>query len=185
MLAFVFWHWPFPEVDSQSYEGRLTRFHQALAGARPEGFRHSVAFRVHGATWTVAGDRAYEDWYLLDDSRAIDPLNEAAVSRDRQEPHDMVAEAAAGGTGGLYQLKEGVPDVAGARYALWLAKPRGARYDEFYARLQPWTERAGVSLWRRHLVLGPTAEFCVLAPSSPAPPMAETVSTTRLDLVWP
>jgi len=185
MLAFVFWHWPFPEVDTERYEARLARFHEALPQAKPQGFSRSVVFRIDGAPWTAERDRAYEDWYLLDDSAAIDALNEAAVSGDRKGPHDNAAESAAGGTGGLYQLKEGVPNVVDCRHALWLAKPRSSNYEDFYSQLRPWTEQPGASLWRRHLVLGPTPEFCLLAPDEPKTFSGEGASPIRLDIIWP
>jgi hypothetical protein len=38
-------------------------------------------------------------------------------------------------------------------------------YEDFYARLKPWAEEPGVSLWRRMMVLGPPPEFCLITPS--------------------
>jgi len=185
MLAFIFWHWPYPEVDSEAYESRLADFHRSLAEAKPEGFQRSVAFRIDGAPWISAADRGYEDWYLLDGSAAVDPLNEAAVGAVCKESHDSVVEFAAAGAGGLYELREGEAKVASCRSALWLRKPRETAYQEFYARLRSYTDRPGVSLWRRHLVLGPTPEFCLLTPGALEPLEAEVVSSIKLNPVWP
>ena len=30
MLAYILWHWPFPEVQTQHYESSLVEFHQSL-----------------------------------------------------------------------------------------------------------------------------------------------------------
>ena len=76
----------------------------------PAGFQQSVVFRIRGASWLNTSDEAYEEWYLLDDSAAMDPLNEAAVSGACEEPHNRVAREAADGIGGLYRLREGVEE---------------------------------------------------------------------------
>jgi hypothetical protein len=156
MLAYVFWHWPRPDIERGQYLDHLTAFHRTLAANKPPGFQRSVVFRIHGANWLKTNGEAYEEWYLLDDSAAMDPLNDAAVSGVCEEPHNRVAREAADGTGGLYRLRAGAGDLADAKFATWLSKPTGVSYKDFYARLEP-----GVTLWGRQMTLGPTREFCI------------------------
>ena len=161
MLAYVFWHWPRPEIERGQYLDHLNEFHRTLAAHKPHGFQQSVVFGVSGAKWLNTDDEAYEEWYLLDDSAAMDPLNEAAVSGACEEPHNRVAREAADGTGGLYRLRAGSPDFAHARFATWLSKPAGVSYKDFYAGMEPLTSQPGVALWGRQMTLGPTPEFCI------------------------
>lgn len=159
MLAYVFWHWPGPEIGSDAYEDLQLAFHRALAQVAPTGFRGSFVFRLDGHAAWLGGAPAYADWYLVDGSAALDPLNVAAVSGACQEPHDRLARAAAAGVGSLLALRGEQADVAAARRSTWLAKPKGVPYGEFYAAVDP---LAG-SLWRRQMVLGPTPEFGLLS----------------------
>lgn len=184
MLAYVFWHWPSPEVDPEFYEGRLIAFHESLAARKPDGFHRSMVFRVAGAPWIGVGRRGYEDWYLVEGSSALDPLNAAAVSDACLDTHDRVARIAAGGTAGLYRLRRGEPAVAESRWAVWLAKPPRTGYEDFYAQLRPWTDQRGVSLWGRQMTLGPTPEFCLLAPDRVELPASLAGLTMALELVW-
>ena len=154
MLAYVFRHWPRAGVEPAEYEAALRDFHARLQEAALDGFEGSASVRYEAG--------GYADWYLVAGSFALDPLNEAAVSGRRQAAHDRAAAAAERGEGTLYRLHSGRPDLAAA-LEVRLAKPAGQPYRDFYARLQPVTERAGVSLWRRQLVLGPPPEFCLLA----------------------
>ena len=161
MLAYVFWHWPQSTVDSNTYIDHLIDFHNTLGANKPPGFHHSVVFRIRGVNWLNTDDEAYEEWYLLDDSAAMDHLNDAAVSGVCEEPHNRVAREAAGGTGGLYRLRAGNGELSAARYALWLSKPAGVSYKDFYTALEPLTSQPGVALWGRQMTLGPTTEFCI------------------------
>lgn len=161
MLAYVFWHWPQPQINPDSYINHLIDFHQTLAANKPSGFHESVVFRVRGASWLNTNDNAYEEWYLLDDSAAMDPLNDAAVSGVCEEPHNRVAREAADGTGGLYRLRAGQGRLSESKYALWLSKPAGVLYKDFYTALQPITSQPNVALWGRQMTLGPTTEFCI------------------------
>ena len=145
MLAYVFWHWPQPGIDQDTYVAHLVDFHQTLAVNKPIGFQHSAVFRIRNADWLNTQGDAYEDWYLLDDSAAMDRLNEAAVSGACEEPHNRVAREAADGIGGLYRLRAGEENLAQARFAVWLSKPPGVSYNDFYAALQPLTPREGVA----------------------------------------
>src|SRR5215467_4760532 len=128
MLAYVFWHWPQSGIDPDLYVDHLTAFYETLNANKPHGFRESVTFRVRGASWLKTNDEAYEEWYLVDDSAALDVLNDAAVSGTCEEPHNRVAREAADGIGGLYRLRAGAEDPARAKFVLWLSKPSGVSY---------------------------------------------------------
>src|ERR1044071_6393676 len=161
MLAYVFWHWPRPEIERGQYLDHLTAFHRTLAANKPPGFQRSVVFRINGANWLNTDGEAYEEWYLLDDSAAMDPLNDAAVSGVCEEPHNRVAREAADGIGGIYRLRAGKEELSEARFVLWLSKPAGVSYKDFYSALEPLTSQPGVALWGRQMTLGPTTEVCI------------------------
>jgi hypothetical protein len=184
MLAYLFWHWPKPDVETGAYEQSLGLFHERLTSIALDGFYGSATFRVEGVPWADSGPRVYEDWYLLEDSFALDLLDEIAVSGSRQEPHDRAARAAAGGAGGLYRLRSG-EKVVEPHFATWLTKPPGTSYQDFYTHIEPWTSRIGTSLWRRQMVLGPAPEFCLLGTSQlQLPAILEPVTVKRAQ-VWP
>ena len=155
MIAYVFWHWPDAGTDRAAYEAAQRSFQAALNQAGGEGFQRSLSYRIHGAPW-IRGGEGYEDWYLLDGSHALDPLNELAVSPSLRPEHDAAARSATG-AGGLYRLMRGVPRLADGAVA-WMSKPRGMTYDEFYGRFGP-----EAVIWRRQMVLGPAPEFLVEA----------------------
>ena len=161
MLAYVFWHWPQASLSVETYLTHLAAFHRTLAANKPAGFQHSVVFQIQDANWLDTTGPAYEEWYVLDDSAAMDPLNDAAVSGACEEPHNLVAREAAGGTGGLYRLRSGQEVLNEARFAVWLAKPEGVSYRDFYNALEPLTSQPDVALWGRQMTLGPTTEFCL------------------------
>jgi hypothetical protein len=155
LLAYVFFHRPGSGVEALSYEAALRRFHASLAGEPPSGFISSTTYRL--------GD-AYADWYLVEDSAALDRLNEAAVKGVRSSPHDAVAHMSADGAGKLLMLRSGRARTEPG-YEIRFSKPAGVGYPELYERLKPWTDRPEVSLWRRMMVLGPAPEFCLVAPA--------------------
>ena len=185
MHAYVFWHWPRAEAAGPAYDGALAEFHRALAGAGAAWLRGSAVFRGRGLPWLATASWGYEDWYLLDGSFALDALNDLAVSGARQPAHDRAAAAADGGSGGLYRLRAGVPDLPAARVAAWFGKPAGIAYEPFLAELRPWTEQAGVSLWMRQMVLGPAREFCLRSPASLALPSSLAAHVADMETVWP
>lgn len=160
MLAYVFWHWPQTGVDIKTYVDHLVSFHRALNANKPAGFNGSRVFRIRGVSWLETTGDAYEDWYLLDDSSALDRINEAAVSGVCEAPHNLVAREAAGGTAGLYRIKAGSV-FADPSFALWLSKPDGVSYTDFYSRLGPIVGNARAALWQRQMTLGPTTEFVI------------------------
>lgn len=111
-----------------------------------------------GAPW-LSGE-GYEDWYLVEGSAALDPLNEAAVGPALHEAHDAAAALTGEACAGLYRLAAGTGGLEGGS-ALWLGKPRATSYAAFYELLAPSSGAPGAGLWRRQLVLGPTPEFCL------------------------
>jgi hypothetical protein len=183
MLAYVFWHWPRPEIERATYVDHLSSFHQTLASNKPSGFQRSAVFRIQDAAWLNTSGEAYEEWYLLDDSAAMDKLNEAAVSGACEEPHNRVAREAADGIGGLYRLRVGEENLAQAKFAVWLSKPNGVSYNDFYAALQPVTSQPGVALWGRQMTLGPTQEFCIHSPTPVELPEGYTGGNITLESI--
>jgi hypothetical protein len=155
VLAYVFSHRAGSGIETPTYEAALRRFHASLAGAPPPGFISSTTYRI---------GNGYADWYLVENSAALDPLNEAAVKGARSAPHDAVAHMATDGAGKLMILKSGSARTDSG-FEIRFSKPAGMAYTELYERLKPWTDRAEVSLWRRMMVLGPAPEFCLVAPS--------------------
>ena len=162
MLAYVFWHWRDSSADADAYENAQRRFHDALAAEPSAGFRGSFSHAIEGAPWANAGGPAYEDWYLVDGSAALDPLNTAAVTATRQAPHDAAAARAAGGTAGLYRLRLGAVERS-PTVAHWFQKPAGMPYPQFLAALEPAVVAAHGALFMRQMTLGPATEFVLFA----------------------
>jgi hypothetical protein len=178
MLAYVFWHVPADGVERAGYESALMRFHRSLARRPPAGFVGSVCFRAGGLAWLPAPD-GYEDWYVVEDFAALGVLNEAAIARGHISAHDAAARLAGPGAAGVYRLLEGSPDPSSARVAVWIEKPRGIESPVLGALLGDGIDESAGSLWQRQLVLGPAAEYCVLAQERPA-----GVAPTRLGRGW-
>ena len=176
MLAYVFWHWAQSEHAGATYERDLRAFHAALQQAAPAGFVSSGVFRLQGQAPWLGGEPAYADWYLVDGSAALDPLNVAAVSSMCEAPHTRVAHAMAGGAGSLFALRGEHAKLSAARHAYLLTKPRAMPYQDFYSA----AEALPGSLWRRQMVLGPTPEFCLLTHAPAA--VVDTFQPLRLDL---
>jgi hypothetical protein len=142
-------------VDVAAYEDSLLRFHAELVKAALSGFVESATFAIGGG---------YSDWYLLEDTAAMEVLNAAAVSGSRAPAHDTAARMAVDGVGKLLSLAAGRPSMDEG-LEVRFGKPAGMPYTDLYARLEPWTRLPGVSLWRRMMVLGPPPEFCLIASS--------------------
>jgi hypothetical protein len=79
MLAFLFWHRPSRCVAQGDYETALTAYHRSLVGMPSPGFQRSLSVGLDGVPW-LDGRDGYEDWYLVESSAALDPLNEAGVA---------------------------------------------------------------------------------------------------------
>lgn len=183
VLAYVFWHWRRDEVSAPQYETLQRRFHQALADAPPDGFLGSSSFAIERAPWAHAGRAAYEDWYHIRDSAAIDELEAGAISASRKLPHDTAAAAAGGGTAGLYTLRLG-DATPPPTVAMWFAKPAGVSYDALFAEMTPFVRR-GATLWVRKMVLGPSPEMCLRCHEDLAFPSAFRATRVELRAVWP
>lgn len=187
MLAYVFWHWPKPTVALEDYIQRLRSFHDLLAVNAPEGFSRSIVFELSNPPWLNAESVAYEDWYLLTDSAALDKLNFAAVSGPNEKPHNLVAADAAGGTAGLYRCRLGDEDrLADSKFALWFSKAPNLSYQDLYSALNSVASQHGVGLWCRQMTLGPTTEFCLFSDKEITLPHGLSGEThpLRLKTIW-
>ena len=112
MLTYVFWHQRESKIAREEYQERLVAFHRILRERQPQGFLFSMVLEMAQLPWMEEGSEAYEDWYIIENSAALDPLDEAAVTGICREPHHQVARLAGNGTGGLYRLKGGTIDLA-------------------------------------------------------------------------
>ncbi len=65
MLAYIFWHWPYPQVDKASYQHYLIDFHDALRAQKPAGFHYSTVFQLEHAPWIDTEGEVYEEWYVV------------------------------------------------------------------------------------------------------------------------
>jgi len=166
VLAYVFWHRPADGVAPGDYDGALRRFHRSLAARPPGGFIGSVTLRAPGCAWLEGAD-AYEDWYVIEDFAALGVLNEAAIGRGHRSAHDGAARRAGPGTGAIFRLLEGAPAPADARVAVWIDKPRGVENPLLAPLLGDGMDAARAGLWQRQLALGPSPEYCLLAPEVP------------------
>ncbi len=183
MLAYLFWHWSRDGVEAAQYETAQRRFHAALAAAPPPGFSHSHSAALRGAPWAAGGGAAYEDWYLVHTSAALDSLNQAAISASRQVPHDAAAALAAGGAAGLYTLRAGTA-ITAPSHAIWFAKPPGMSYAALDGALRA-VVAAHACVWMRYMVLGPTPEFVVHGTGELKLPAPLEGTSYKLRTVWP
>lgn len=184
VLAYVFWHWRRDEVPAPQYETLQQRFHQALAEAPPDGFLGSSSFAIERCPWAHAGGAAYEDWYRMRDSAAIDALETGAITASRKLPHDGAAAVAAGGTAGLYKLRLGDATLR-PRVATWFAKPAGVSYEALFEEMLPFVRDGRGALWVRKMVLGPTPEMCLHCHEELALPGAFQATRVAVRAVWP
>lgn len=101
MMAYVFWHRPFTNIDQEVYEAALIAFHRALGKRTCEGFHGSATYRISETPW-LDGVRGYEDWNLVESSAVLDPLNTLAVAPDMWNVHAGIASKTDVGHGGIY-----------------------------------------------------------------------------------
>ncbi|HEY7863243.1 MAG TPA: hypothetical protein VIE39_06270 [Thermoanaerobaculia bacterium] len=184
MLAYVFWHWKDPGADRTEYEKLLGGFHASLAANAPVGYVGSSTFAVSGMPWAASGEEAYEDWYLVEDSAALDPLESGALDARNLAAHDGVAARVGGGAGGLYKLRVGQEPRGTARFAQWFAKPKGMSYDALWELLRPITGE-GSAVWCRKMVLGPALELCLRSREWVRLPSPLEPVSVALRPVWP
>jgi hypothetical protein len=173
LLAYLFWHRPAEDVDTDSYERALAAFHRSLAHTPPVGLHGSRTFRVAELPWIpAAGDGSqsgYEDWYLIADYASLGVLGEAAVGREHSTSHDEAARRFGVGAGGLYGLIEGeAPTLEVLTPAIWVSRPPGSPKHDLGELLGDGMDPTRSSLWRRQFVFGPAPEFCLLAGELPA-----------------
>jgi hypothetical protein len=173
MIAYAFWHWPAP--GAAGYEQRLGEFLAALEAEKPAGFLGASSFRTGSAPWLPGP--AFLDGYRIGGFADLEALNEGAVTASRKVPHDAIAALAAGGAGGIYRHKAGPDDVRPFKFAHWLGKPSGMRYDELFAVLRD----VPGSLWMRQMVLGSSPEFALFTEES-VPVPATRMAIAR---IWP
>jgi hypothetical protein len=165
MLAYVFWHRPYPHIDSKPYEESIMRFQSDLAQQPPPGFRAAWSFRIEPVPW-LSHHTGYEDWYLLEGSWAMDPLNSFAVAGRTQSSHDMAAAQMEEGQGGLYAHAGGDPSPTPQSTVFWLTRPRGISWQAVLEPLR--TRYPQANVWRRQMVLGPAKEFAIEVPGDTA-----------------
>jgi hypothetical protein len=184
-LAYVFWHWIAPGTEVAAYEQALAAFQQTLLINAPPGYRRAAVFRHGPAPWLPGRGPHYVDWYLTDGSAALDPLNDAAVSAACRRSHDDAAARAAGGTAGLYRLREGAVRAAEVRFATWFSKPAGMSYEALDESIAARTQGLRCELWSRRMTLGPGPEMCLLATSAVELPEAYAALGVPMEPVWP
>jgi hypothetical protein len=182
MLAYIFWHRPFPHIERERYERSIRRFQAALAKEKPPGFIAAVSFGIEAVPW-LDDQPGYEDWCVLEGSWAMDPLNAFAVAGAVQAPHDNVAAQMEQGQGGLYAHAGGETPPPAQSSVYWLTRPRGI---DWKAALEPLrAQYPAANIGRRQRVLGPAAEFAVSVPGDteiavPAGWQARRVRRVRL-----
>ena len=157
MLAYVFWHWPQPEVRRPDYEKALVDFYNALRTVRPRGFVDCFGYQLDSFPWKAPVSNGYEDWYLVEDFHSLGILNEAAVSVAMASSHSSIVSLAAGGCGGLYKLKSADYNEP-VRFSTWFPKATGMSYHDLNSILNTLDQS---NQWQRQMTLGPAPEFCV------------------------
>ena len=184
-LAYVFWHWPKPEVSAGSYEANLISFMRSLNSDKPRGFVEATSFRADALPWGRQGGSTYEDWYVLEDFAALGSLNDGAVAGQSRGPHDAVAKGYMRGAGGVFKTVSGGLSLRNARYATWIEKTIGPSYQSYYDDVGKNVGGKETILWRRQLVLGPSPQFCVHSAEPIQFPRSFRPTSTRLERIGP
>ena len=76
MLAYVFWHVRRDDIAAPEYEAAHREFHESLWTGSVDGLLGLRVHRLADIPWLAPGQVGYEDWHLLEDSTALDVLNE-------------------------------------------------------------------------------------------------------------
>jgi hypothetical protein len=159
-LAWVLWHARRAAVEPLDYARRLATFYEALEAVAPDGYAGRISMRYESVPWLAADTDIYEEWHLVSGSAVLDPLDDAVFHQQVREPHAALARLAAKAAAGVYRLRFGDARGLPPERVIWLDKPSGETYQSLFAKLE--TEApAGSVLWSRHMVLGPTPEFCL------------------------
>jgi hypothetical protein len=177
-LAYVFWHWPRPDVSIDIYEKELTAFLRSILSSKPPGLSNALSFRVEHAPWGPQGRMIYEDWYLMSDFSDLGSLNDAAVTGRAGNAHDSIKKYYMKGTGGVFRSIQGNLEIQRARYATWIEKPLVLSYPSFYEKIAKIAGHSRSDLWRRQMSLGPTPQFCLHSEESI--PIADDLSPITL-----
>src|SRR2546421_11645813 len=100
MLTYVFWHQRESKIAREEYQERLVAFHRILRERQPQGFLFSMILEMAQLPWMEEGREAYEDWYIVENSAALDPLDDVAANRIIRGPPYQVGRCGGGGGGG-------------------------------------------------------------------------------------
>jgi hypothetical protein len=165
MLAYIFWHRPHGHVDAATYEEAVLRFQSDLSAQSPPGLIAATSFRIDAAPW-LADRPGYEDWYLMEGSWAMDPLNAFAVAGRTRSTHDAAAAQAEDGHGGLYTHEAGELAWNAQSTLCWFNRPRGIHWQSALEPVR--AARPQAVIWRRQMVLAPAPEFAVELPDDGA-----------------
>jgi hypothetical protein len=184
MLAYVFWHWHNSQIGSEAYQEALKGFHQILSEHKPAGFHYSRVLQMERFPWLGREEETYEDWYIVENMAALDPLNEGAVGGVRLEPHNRVARWTEGGTAGLYKLRAGEERLPLVCFSYRFNKPAGMSYVAFYDLLRPMQEQQSGNLWIRQMTLGPGPEFCWQSAEETALPDVLQATKLSVQQIW-
>jgi len=160
-LAYVFWHWPRPDVPVPLYEAKLVSFMQGLSSDGEPGLVDALSFRVGPLPWGPQNAVFYEDWYVLKDFASLGFLNDGAISGSAGMAHDSIVKDFMKGTGSVFRLVSGGLPLRESRVVTWTEKPIGPSYESYYDELAKITAGSRVDLWRRQLALGPSQQFCI------------------------
>jgi hypothetical protein len=164
MLAYLFWHVPFAEIDPSDYETALLSFHRHLGAAPPSGLESSATYRISEVPW-LNGRTGYEDWCFVTSSAVLDTLNKAAVKPERWEVHASISSKTDFGHGGLYYHLHGDELPITGSHVVWLKRPRGIRYEQPLQDIISGST-GFLSCWRKQMVLGPGDEFAIVGDAS-------------------
>lgn len=159
MLAYVFWHQRGSEFTENEYHDALISFHKYYNNnVKIEGYLGSMVVKVDNVPWS--NESAYEDWYFIESSKILDMLNDSIVNDPNiKRVHDIIAKMARNGRGGLYKLLRGEFKTPLLKYAYWISKPLGLKYEDFYTEIYAFAK----NLWRKQLAMSPLTEFVIFS----------------------
>lgn len=181
MLGYLFWHAKAPSISAADYETQLSAFHASFQQLKPAGFMHSRVYRVPALPWMPATEAVYEDWYILENSAALDVINHAAIHNPHKGSHDSVARMVIGGLGGAYELRSGEIDLI-PEHVYWFGKPATVPKDVFQTDMQ--ALKANALFWGKYMVFGQTPSFCLQTAEPVEFPSAYTVNYQPLTRIF-